>query len=134
MAIRVKLDTKGFDEYVEALIRAGKAVDETAQEALQAGAEVLLAGMQRRAPRDTGNLAEHLSISGPHQDLVEGHHWAYIGLNRGIERRLAIYATAQEYGTVKMPPHPFIRPAIAEDGKRARAAMRAVFKERMGME
>ena len=132
MAIRTKLDTKGFDEYIEALIKAGDQVDETAQEALQAGAEVLLAGMQRRVTVLTGHLKSKLSISGPYQDGSD--HFVYIGLNKGIDAETAREAVANEYGTSVMAAQPFIRPTVAEDGTRARAAMRKVFKSKMGME
>ncbi len=55
MTVRARFETKGFEAYLEKLAKAGQDVDAAAQEALQAGGEVLLAGMQRRVPKDTGN-------------------------------------------------------------------------------
>ena len=48
MPVRYKLETKGFSEYLERLVQAGKDIDVVADETLEAGGDVLLEGMQRR--------------------------------------------------------------------------------------
>ena len=132
--LRVTWSTSGFDEYLEQLDKAGKNVDEVAPQALQAGAEVLLAGMAQRVPRDTGNLADHLGIYGPFQDVSD--HFVYVGLWRGknVSRELAIYATVMEFGSVHTPARSYIRATLDQDGRKARAAMVAVFKQELGLE
>ena len=65
MPVRFKLETKGFAEYLERLVQAGKDIDAVADEALVAGGDILLEGMQRRVPRKTGNLAAHLERTEP---------------------------------------------------------------------
>ena len=126
MATLAKFETRGFAEYLEAIAKAGRDVDAASAEALSAGGEILLAGMQRRAPRDTGNLAEKLSVDGPHQD--GNYHFILVGLGKGVDAKTARYGNAQEYGTSSMAAHPYVRPTIDNDLSKARKAMRDVFK------
>jgi HK97 gp10 family phage protein len=95
---------------------------------LFAGGQVLLQSMERRVPRDTGNLAKSLSVSEVQQDgnLV----YVDVGLLSDVDGETARYGTAQEFGTSKMAAQPYVRPAFDEDGKRAKAAMRESLKER----
>ena len=90
--------------------------------------------MQKRAPRATGNLAEHLTISGPHQ--VGSDHFVYVGLTKAkdISRELAIYATVMEFGSTRTAAQSYIRSTLDLDGRKARAAMVAVFKQALGLE
>jgi HK97 gp10 family phage protein len=132
--MRFSWDLKGFDEYLEALVKSGEDVDAAAQEALAAGAPILLEGMRKRAPELTGELIDHLTISGPHQ--VNNDHFVYVGLTKTkeVSKELAIYATVQEFGSAHTPAHPYIRPAIASEGRRAMAAIVEVFKKKLGLE
>ena len=126
MPVRYKLETKGFSEYLEALVKAGKDVDRIADQALEAGGDILLQGMDRRVPKDTGNLQANLERSAPEQD--GNFHFLTIGLSRNADAETARYGAAQEYGWgPNHPAQPYIRPAIDEDMKTARAAMKAVF-------
>jgi HK97 gp10 family phage protein len=126
MATWVKLSTKGFEEYLENLARAGKDIDAIADQALAAGGEVLLQGMRRRVPKDTGNLESKLRIDGPHRD--GNFHYILVGLVNA-DAETARYGTAQEYGTSSMAAQPYIRPTIDEDKGKAGKAMLEVFKE-----
>ena len=126
MSTLAKFETRGFAEYLEAIAKAGRDVDAAAAEGLAAGGEILLAGMQRRVPRDTGNLAKSLSVDGPHQD--GNYHYILVGLGKGADADTARYGNAQEYGTSSMAAHPYIRPTINSDMSKARKAMREVFK------
>ena len=126
MPVRYKLETKGFSEYLEVLAQAGKKIDPIADDALVAGGDVLLTGMERRVPRDTGNLAAHLERSEPEQD--GNFHSVTVGLSKDTDADTARYGAAQEYGWgPDHPAQPYIRPAIDEDMRSARAAMKAVF-------
>lgn len=126
MAVRAKLETKGFAEYLERIAQAGQDVDQAAAEALQAGGEVLLSGMQRRVPKDTHNLEQHLVVDGPHQD--GNFHYVEVGLSKSADADTARYGNAQEYGTSSMAAQPYIRPTLDTDMAKARRAMRDVFK------
>lgn len=126
MATWVKLTTKGFDEYLENLARAGHNIDMITAKALQAGGGVLLKGMQRRVPKDTCNLEKHLVIWGPKQD--GNFIYILVGLVNA-DADTARYGTAQEYGTSSMAAQPYIRPTLDEDKGQAGKAMLVVFKE-----
>jgi len=126
MAFKVKLTTKGFEEYLERVAASGKSVDVAAAAALEAGGEVLLEGMRRRVPVATGNLKDSLKVNGPEQD--GNYHFIDVGLV-GADADTARYGNAQEYGTSSMGANPYVRPAMDEDMRKARAAMKQVFEE-----
>ncbi len=121
------LTTRGFEEYLERIARAGDDVDAVADEALMAGAEILLDGMNKRAPVETGNLVSKLKIIGPVNN--GNYHSVKIGLF-DVNREKEMYFFYQELGSAKRPAHPFIRPTFKEDSKRARAKMLEIFKQR----
>lgn len=123
---RTTLTLKGLEDQLEQVAAAGRDVDAAAQAALQAGGEVLLDGMMRRAPEATGNLKRHIVMDGPHQD--GNYHYVVVGVV-GADAETARYGNAQEYGTKSMPAHSYIRTTMDGDKARARAAMRAALKE-----
>ena len=127
MVVRAKLETKGFAEYLERIVQAGRDVDQAADQALLAGGEVLLSGMQRRVPKDTHNLEQHLTIDGPHQD--GNFHYIQVGIDRSTDAETARYGNAQEYGTSSMAAQPYIRPTIDTDYRRARAEMKGSLEQ-----
>jgi len=129
MAFKTKLTTKGFSEYLERISSAGKDIDLVADQALQAGAEVLLDGMRRRVPVDTGNLKDSLKIKGPFRE--GNYHYADVGLV-DVDADTARYGNAVEYGTSSAGKQSYVRATEDEDAKKARAAMVAVFKEVLG--
>jgi HK97 gp10 family phage protein len=128
MAVRSRLETKGFAEYLEKLAAAGQDIDAVSDEALAAGGEVLLDGMQRRVPKDTHNLEHHLTVDGPHQD--GNFHYVLVGIDKRADADTVRYGNAQEYGTSSMGAQSYIRPTLDSDMGRARAAMRQVFEEK----
>jgi HK97 gp10 family phage protein len=156
MPIKSRLVTKGFEEYLEKLAKAGQDIDEITDEALVAGGEVLVAGMKRRAPVMTGTLKARILCSAPRR--VGTIHFVRIGpdlgdelANYGVDMpgrparrqkkghgqknwktwgRQYLYFIYQEYGTSDTPPHPYIRPTFDHDMRAAQAAMRRVFEAR----
>jgi HK97 gp10 family phage protein len=128
MPIKTRLTTQGFSEYLEKLAKAGQDIDAIADEALTAGGEVLLKGMQERVPKLTGNLEQNLSVTKPEQD--GNYHYIDVGLVHGVDADTARYGGAQEYGTSDMPAQPYIRPTFDNDMREARAEMKAVFEEK----
>lgn len=67
--------------------------------ALQGGAYILQAESMRNAPRDTGFL-------------INSHQSVLVNDKRAELQITAKYAVYQEFGTLKQPAHPFVRPAI----------------------
>lgn len=127
MTTTLKLETKGFAEYLERIAQAGQDIDAIAAEALAAGGEILLDGMVRRVPKDTHNLEQHLSVDGPHQD--GNFHYVEVGLGKSADAETARYGNAQEYGTSSMAAQPYVRPTLDNDMRQARAMMRSIFEK-----
>lgn len=126
MPIKSHFSTKGLEEYLEKIGRAGEKIGEVVDRALEAGGQVLVDGMLRRAPEETGNLKENIKMIGPE---TEGFvHFIEVGLHSGTDAETARYANVQEYGSADTPAHPYIRPTMDEDMGKARKAMRDVFK------
>jgi len=125
MTTKGYISTKGFAEFLEKIVEAGRDVDEAAAIALIEGCEVLKEGMQERVPKDSWNLHDHIQIDGPHQ---EGNYvYAEVGVihkKQFTDAETARYGNSQEYGTSSMPAQPYIRPTLAEDKRKARKAMR----------
>lgn len=123
MATKATLTTKGMSEALDALAQAGTDIDALVDRMLTAGATVLLDGMRRRVPKDTGNLERKLGIDGPNMD--GNAHYITVGMDKGIDDETARYGNAQEYGTSSMAAQPYIRPTIDADLGAARKAMLA---------
>ena len=125
MPVRYKLETKGLSEYLEKLAQAGEDVDRIADQALEAGGDVLLEGMDRRVPKLTGNLRSKLKRS---ESVRDGNfHSVTVGLGEDTDAETLRYGGAQEYGWgPDHPAQPYIRPAIDEDMKQARSVMRSI--------
>jgi HK97 gp10 family phage protein len=121
MSTTGKLTTRGFDEYLERIVQAGRDVDAAAAKALAAGAAVALEGMQQRVAVVTGNLKDNLVATESQQD------GNYVFVKVGLisaDPDTARYGNAQEFGTSSMPAHPYVRPALDEEKARIRAAIK----------
>jgi len=124
---RSRLNTGGFEEYLEKLAKAGADIDSTTDEALSAGGEILEAGMVSRAPEETGHLKSRIQLIGP---VTNGNfHYVEIGLFN-IDRKKELYFFYQENGSPRNAAHPFIRPTFNVDMKNAREKMKEIFKSR----
>jgi HK97 gp10 family phage protein len=122
MAVRGNLSLKGLEKYLETLAEAGKDVDAAADRANVAGGDVALAGTERRVPKDTHNLEQHLSRSAPQAD--GNFHYVTVGLDPDTDADTARYGNAQEFGTSEMAAQPYIRPTFDEDKAKIRKAQR----------
>lgn len=130
MTTQGKLDLKGLEEYLEAIVRAGRDIDEAAASAVLAAAEVLQDGMQARVPVRTGNLRAHIRIKGPVREGNETSCEVGVIHDKAFtDDDTARYGNAVEYGTAHTPAQPYIRPALAEDRSKARRAMRGALIE-----
>ena len=122
MTTKGYISTKGFAEFLEKIVESGQDVDQAAQDALTAGGEVALNGMQRRVPKDEHNLEKNLSLSEPQQD--GNYSFIEVGLLRDVDAETVRYGNAQEYGSSSMAAQPYIRPTMAEDAGKIRKAMK----------
>lgn len=113
-----------------------------ARQATAAGAGVARKAIRARAPRDSGNLAAAIVMKrvrntplteeyvvavrkGKTRDAVAG--------KRGQGRlgKDAFYAGFNEFGTVKMPAQPFVRPGFEESVQPATEAIARRLKQRI---
>lgn len=121
------LSTKGFEEYLEKLAKAGADIDIVCDEALIAGANILQDGMVRRSPVRTGKLRRSIRIKGP---FLDGNfHSIKVGV-LDVNREKETYFFYQEVGSARTAAHPYIRPTFDEDMKKAKAEMLKIFKAR----
>lgn len=120
------LNDRAIRDYLEDLAKAGDDIDAIAEEALDAGAEVLRAGMERRAPKLSGNLKGKIQTL----NVSDGnYHVRKVGVY-AVDRASEMYFFYQENGSPRNPAHPYIRSTFHEDWKRAKARMIEVFKAR----
>lgn len=129
--MKATLKLEGFEKYLEELVKAGKEIDRIAEEGLEKGADVFVAGMQRRAPY--GRIRLRIRKSGMGRDGNK--RYVYVGVLRGEDARIA---NVWEFGGPGNKPgrlhraitaRPFIRPSLRQDASKARRAMEDVFQE-----
>ena len=137
MATKAKLTLDGFEAYLEELVKAGEDIDQVADEALTAGANVLVGGMQRRAPFDI--IRQAIGRTGVMRDGNK--HYVYVGVLRSAGAEIGRVAAVWEFGGRDTPgaykrtprpgleAHPYIRPALRNDSRAAKAAMEEIFQE-----
>lgn len=104
----VKMEFRGGPTIQRKLKRAGDAMnDQAVTAALGAGGMRIVNRAQQLAPVLTGNLRRsiHMEPSPDRKSLLIG---------TDVE-----YAPYQEFGTSRMPAHPFLRPAFAEEKRGA---------------
>ena len=134
MTTRGELSLKGLEEYLEDLAAAGEDVDQAAANALIAGGDVILPGMQELVAVDTGDLKDHLHRTEPVRDgnltIVE------IGVFDGEnlpDAKLAKKANAQEYGYTRggkhYPGQPYARPGFDNKKRAALEVMKESLRE-----
>lgn len=137
---KVWMKLEGFDQYLEELVKAGKDIDQVAEECLEAGSEVLLAGMQRRAPHDVIKNALRKT-----EVMKDGDkRYLYLGILRDTDAETARIADVWEFGGPGKTGHggkrkhrsitarPYIRPTLRSDAKKARAAQIEIFESWLG--
>lgn len=113
-----------------------------ARQATAAGAGVARKNIRARAPKDTGNLQAAIVMKRVRDtNLTEEY---IVAVRKGKKRdaqaakrgegRLgkdAFYARFKEFGTVKMPADPFIRPGFEESVQPATQAIAKRLKQRL---
>jgi hypothetical protein len=135
--MKVTLDLVGLEGYLEELVKAGKDVDRVAEEGLEKGADVLTAGMIRRAPYQ--HIRSVIRKSGMGKDGNK--HYVYVGVLRGTSAEDARIAAVWEFGGPgsnaghgkrlhrAITAHPYIRPTLRQDAKKARTEIENLFQD-----
>lgn len=122
---------KALMELYDQLAELGEDIDQVAAESLDAGADVVLAGMKKRVPVDTGDLKNQLKKGKVKRDgnvtMIE---IGQVGEDSKISPRDAIKANVNEFGSSSMPAQPFVRPTMTEDKSKINKAMRKPFIDR----
>lgn len=122
MATRLSLSMTGMREYLERVARANRDIDDIVDEALLAGAQVLLVGMQKRVRYKTGNLQRKLVIVGPVRD--GNFHFVFVGLPDNVDAETARYGNVHEFGSSSVQAQSYVRTTMKKDGSKANKAMR----------
>ena len=122
MPIRTRFSTKGFEEALERLANMGQDIDAIADEGLTAAGKVFEAGFQQRVPVGSGNLRDHLGATPPKRD--GDRHYIVIGMLPDTDPDTARYGIVQEFGAAHTEKHPYIRPTLDADTRKAREALK----------
>lgn len=126
MASEMKVE--GLDDLMARLNSLGeKIATRTENKALREGAEVLREGISKRAPRsksNTDHLADNIVMSGVKQAETGKH------IEVGPDKK-RFWGRFQEFGTTEMPAHPFMGPALEEEGKAIMNKMADVLREEL---
>jgi len=130
MSVKTIFEVKGLEEWLENIANAGENIDDATEKAVMAGAKVAKDGMQRRVPKDTHNLEEHIKIKGPQRD--GNFIFAEVGVIHDkalTDAETARYGNSQEFGTSSMQAQPYIRPTMRSDKSKIRNAEKESLKE-----
>lgn len=100
--IAVEFDDR---EFLAGLTQAVADMDVDLRAGAQDRAERIKAGAKARAPKDKGELVASIDVAEGSDE--EG--W-YFEVGTDVD-----HGTYQEFGTSVVPPHPFMRPSIAEN-------------------
>lgn len=138
MTTRAWMTLEGYDEYLDELLKAGQDIDLVAEQCLEAGADVLVSGMQSRAPFPMIKQAIRRTAV-----VADGNkRYLYLGILRTTNADTARIAAVWEFGGRTSPSpknprrhprpgihaHPYIRPTLRNDAKKARAAEEEIFQ------
>ena len=98
----IQVTIEGLEGLIKRLAKAKAQKHITA--AMRKGTLLVERGAKMKAPVDTGRLRSSITseVRGVGADTV------------GVVGSNVVYAPYQEFGTRKMPAHPYLRPALAE--------------------
>lgn len=133
MTTQGKFSLNGVAAYLEDLQKLVDDIDALADEVLLEAGNVIQADMRSLVPVDTGNLHDHITIDGPHQD--GNFHYVEIGVIHDLsftDANTAIYGNVIEYGSTRVMAQPYIRPALAKNKTIIRKTLKKLF-DRMGI-
>lgn len=115
----VTFDAKGFREIERALDGLGQPRDlrRLGKAALKRGAKPLVDRAKELAPKDQKDLERAIKVGEPvkaYRNRTPESVSTFVGIDESQDRRLHIYAEAQESGLKNMKAQPYMRPALDE--------------------
>jgi HK97 gp10 family phage protein len=126
-----EIDWSGVEEMLLNIQRLGQKVSRRENQALRAGAKELQETMARNAPGPSDKKrAVHLKDNIQMSRVKESEEGKVIEVGPG---KTSFYARFLEFGTSKMPPHPFVGPSIVESRERVLKAMADELRRGMGL-
>lgn len=136
MASTVKI--AGLREFGERMKALGSDVaKKVARSATNAAAQTIKKPAIAKAPSDTGNLKKNIIVRRIPETKLTSEHIVTVRQGKLTEKQKskglqdAFYARFVEFGTVKMGPRPFLRPAFDENKTKAVDAMVKRIKQRI---
>ncbi len=118
MSLQLTVNLQGIPELQDKLNKMEAAGQKTTLvPAVEQGAEILRADAAQRAPRDSGALADNMTMDIVKQDRN------YVSIKVGPDRK-QWYGRLVENGTVYIPPQPFLAPALRANRERIMALIR----------
>lgn len=113
MVADIRLEIKGLKELNNLLNKLpDKIAKKPLQNALRAGGNVVVKAAKAKAPVDTGLLRDSIAVKQAKQKTGAVHY--QVGVYQKIGKKRPFYAHMIEFGTSKMSPKPFMRPAWEE--------------------
>lgn len=108
----------GFDQLDRQIAAMARGIPDPKQRAaLHQGGQLIVEEAKRLAPYRTGTLRDSIRVTDDREGLLYGKLTVglsvYIGPVGSVEDGDVYYAKFQEFGTLHMQAHPFMRPAIA---------------------
>lgn len=125
-SVSIKFDSAGLEAKLDAM--AERIRDDAVRPAAQASAEVFYREVLARVPVKTGKLQRAIYQAFSAKNSGPGEATYHVSWNK----RKAPHGHLVEFGTVRAPAHPFIRPAFDAAQTRALEAAKQVFIERAG--
>ncbi|MGF7429586.1 HK97 gp10 family phage protein [Thermoanaerobacterium thermosaccharolyticum] len=111
MAENFTVEVIGSKEILFKLRSLEEASSEILEKAASSAAEVVKDAASKKAPRRTGKLARSMVYKTKEKSKTG------VEIVIGPDKD-AFYGLFHEYGTSKMPAHPFLRPALDENGEK----------------
>ncbi|MEY9096282.1 HK97-gp10 family putative phage morphogenesis protein [Paenibacillus sp. RC84] len=123
----------GMDQLLNRLQLMGRKASAIENEALLSGAEIIQDAASKRAPRSSASK-DHLAYNIIVGEVKrrQGMKIIEVGPTLGDNSEF-FYGKFHEFGTSKMPAHPFMGPAAAESQGRVLEAMKRVVRSGLGL-
>lgn len=124
-----QFEISGMDELGKLIEKLGADVQPKCERAVQAGAKVLLAVMEKTVPVRTGGLKGHIKISDLRHDPANGYYCDIYpdgikpGKGKSENRRYATIGFVLEYGRSNMRARPWMRTALEQCGDEVQRIM-----------
>lgn len=132
--------SEGFDRLDRQMAKMASGIPQDRQrDVLHRGGQLIVDEAKRLAPVRTGALRDSIRVTDDREGLLYGKlsgtgMSVYIGPVGSVDDGDVYYARFQEFGTINMRAHPFMRPAIASERPEAeRLVLTLLAQDVLGM-